>query len=203
MVDSSMSSWMEYGWYVTDTYGGLSQSEREYNASRAMSLLRQNGFTIYSAAGIVGNMWAESLMNPGQWQGDTPFSGGYGLVQWTPYTLYSEWAVTDWENNGPKEIERILYERDNRLEFYPSTQYPTWNWNKYEKFVPEEGLTDDETVNVCASVFLYNYMRPSDPAGSEANRKYHARYVYHHCAGTVIPAWLLFKWSKLNRRVFT
>jgi hypothetical protein len=194
---------MEYGWYVTDTYGGLSQAEKEHNASRAMSLLRQNGFTIYSAAGIVGNMWAESLMNPGQWEGDTPYSGGYGLVQWTPYTLYSDWAVTDWENNGPKEIQRILYERDNRLEFFPSTQYPTWNWTKYENFVPEEGLTDDETVNVCASVFLYNYIRSSNPGGSEANRKYHARYVFHHCAGTVIPAWLLFKWSKLNRRVFT
>ena len=190
-----------YGWYYTDTYGGLTQAERESNASKAMSILRQNGFTIYSAAGIVGNMWAESQMNPGQWQGDTPFSGGYGLVQWTPYTLYTDWAGADWENNGPKEIERILYERDNHLEFFPSTQYPTWTWTKYQNFQPEEGLTPLETVNVCASVFLYNYMRSSDPAGSEANRKYHARYVYEHCPGSAIPPWLLLWWNKHNRRL--
>lgn len=196
---------MEYGWYVTDTYGGLSQEEKEYNASRAMTTLRQNGFTIYSAAGIVGNMWAESQMNPGQWQSGTPYSGGYGLVQWSPWSDYWPWpeGSTDWLNNGPRQMERILYERDNGLEFYPSHTYPTWTWRKYQVFEPEEGLTPTETVNVCASVFLYNYLRPSDPAGSEANRKYHARYVYEHCPGSVIPVWLLFKWSKLNRRILT
>ena len=192
---------MLYGWYYTDTYGGLSQDEREHNASMAMTQLRQNGFTIYAASGIVGNMWAESLMNPGQWQGDTPFSGGYGLVQWTPYTLYSDWAVTDWENNGPKEIERILYEKANGLEFYPSQTYPQWRWTNFSRMEPTEGLSQIETVNLAASVFLYNYMRPSDPAGSEANRKYHARYVYEHCPGSVIPPWLLLWWNNKNRKV--
>lgn len=192
---------MLYGWYYTDTYGGLSQEEREYNASKAMTQLRQNGFTIYAASGIVGNMWAESLMNPGQWQGDTPFSGGYGLVQWTPYTLYSEWAGAEWENNGPKEIERILYEKANGLEFYPSTTYPQWRWGNFSRMEPEEGLTQIETVNLAASVFLYNYMRPSDPSGSEANRKYHARYVYEHCHGSALPPWLLLWWNNKNRKV--
>ena len=190
-----------YGWYYTDTYGGLSQDESEHNASMAMSQLRQNGFTIYAAAGIVGNMWAESLMNPGQWQGDTPFSGGYGLVQWTPYTLYSDWAVTDWESNGPKEIERILYEKANGLEFYPSTTYPQWRWTNFSRMEPAEGLSQIETVNLAASVFLYNYMRPSDPAGSEANRRYHARYVYEHCPGSALPPWLLLWWNNKNRKV--
>ena len=192
---------MLYGWYYTDTYGGLSQDEREHNASMAMSQLRQNGFTIYAASGIVGNMWAESLMNPGQWQGDTPFSGGYGLVQWTPYTLYSDWAGADWQNNGPKEIARILYEKANGLEFYPSTTYPQWRWNNFSRMEPTEGLSQIETVNLAASVFLYNYMRPSDPAGSEANRKYHARYVYEHCPGSALPPWLLLWWNNKNRKV--
>ena len=190
-----------YGWYYTDTYGGLSQQEREHNASMAMSQLRQNGFTIYAASGIVGNMWAESLMNPGQWQGDTPFSGGYGLVQWTPYTLYSDWAGADWQNNGPKEIARILYEKANGLEFYPSTTYPQWRWNNFSRMEPTEGLSQIETVNLAASVFLYNYMRPSDPSGSEANRRYHARYVYEHCPGSAMPPWLLMWWNNKNRKV--
>lgn len=198
---------MYNGWYYAEPYDRLTQEEKEYNANRAMTVLRQNGFTIYSAAGIVGNMWAESGMNPGQWQvingQEIPYVGGYGLVQWTPYTNYSDWAVTDWENNGPKEMERILYEKANGLEFYPSPTYPQWRWSNFSQMVPTEGLTDDETVNIAASVFLYNYLRPSNPSGSEANRKYHARFVFHNCPGNIMPTWLLFKWSKLNRRIYT
>lgn len=198
---------MYNGWYYTAPYDRLTDEEKEFNANKAMTALRQNGFTIYAAAGIVGNMWAESGLSPSQWQvinhQEIPYVGGYGLVQWTPYTLYSDWAVTDWENNGPKEIERLLYERDNGLEFYPSQQYPQWRWRNFSQMAPEEGLTQDETVNLAAEVFLYNYLRPSNPSASEANRKYHARYVFHNCAGTLIPTWLLFKWSKLNRRIYT
>lgn len=191
-----------YGWYYTDQWNGLTEEEKENNARLAMTFLRKNGFTIYAAAGIVGNMWAESMMNPGQWEGDTAYSGGYGLVQWTPYTLYSTWAGADWENNGPKEMERILYERDTGLEFYPSTTYPQWTWATFSAMVPDEGMTENETVNLAASVFLYNYLRPADPAATEANRKYHARYVFEHCPGTLIPYWLLFKMSKLNRHIY-
>ena len=198
-----MSSPMYYDWYSINDYGALLQEEKEWNANKAMTLLRQNGFTIYAAAGIVGNMWTESQMSPGQWQGNTLYSGGYGLVQWTPYTNYSDWAGADWENNGPKEIERILYEKANGLEFFPSTHFPQWNWRKFSQIAPEEGMTDIETVNLAASIFVYNYLRPSTPSQSEANRQYHARYVYQHCAGSVIPVWLLFKWSKLNRRIYT
>lgn len=194
---------MYYGWYSINDYGALLQEEKEWNANKAMTLLRQNGFTIYAAAGIVGNMWAESQMSPGQWQGNTPYSGGYGLVQWTPYTLYSEWAGPEWENNGPKEIERILYEKANGLEFYPSTTYPQWRWRNFSEMQPSEGMTDIETVNLAASVFVYNYLRPSTPSQSEAARQRHARYVYQNCPGSAIPTWLLFKWSKLNRRIYT
>lgn len=192
---------MLYGWYYTDHWNGLTEDEKEHNASAAMTLLRRGGFTIYAAAGIVGNMWAESMMNPGQWEGDTAFSGGYGLVQWTPYTLYSEWAVTDWENNGPKEIERIFYEKANGLEFYPSQVYPMWTWSRFARMGPEEGQTDIDSVNQAAEIFLYNYLRPSNPAGSVANRRYHARYVYQHCPGSVIPVWLLGWWNLKNRKV--
>ena len=191
-----------YGWYYIDYWNGLTQDEKETNARLAMTYLRQHGFTIYAAAGIVGNMWAESMMNPGQWEGDTAYSGGYGLVQWTPYTLYSTWAGQDWENNGPKEMERLSYERENGLEFYPSTTYPQWTWTSFAAMAPVEGMTENETVDLAASVFVYNYLRPADPASTEANRKYHARYVFEYCPGTAIPYWLLFKMSKLNRHIY-
>ena len=194
-------SYVLYGWYWAPPNEDLTQEEKEHNANLAISFLRAHGFTIYAAAGAIGNAWAESQMNPGRWQGDTPYSGGYGLMQWTPYTKYSDWAGADWENNGPLECERLIYERENGLQFFPSTQFPQWTYRKYCQIVPEEGLTDNETVNLCAEIWVYNYLRPSDPSGSLANRKYHARYVFEHCSGGYVPPWLLLWWSKRNRRV--
>ena len=193
---------MLYGWYVTDTYGGLSDSEKEYNASKAMTFLRKQGFTKYAAAGFVGNMWTESQMNPAQWQSDTPFSGGYGLVQWTPYTKYSDWAGPDWQANGPLEMQRIQYERENGIQFTPSPEYPMWNWNTYAAMAPEEGMTVDETINLAAEVWVYNYGKPTDPASAHLpTRKYHARYVYYNCPGSIMPPWLLMWWANKNRRL--
>lgn len=199
-MGESILSELINGWYCVNNYNALSEDEKKHNANRAMRALRQNGFTIYAAAGIVGNMWAESGLSPGQWQGDTPYSGGYGLVQWTPYTLYSEWAGPGWENNGNKQMERILYEKANGLEFYPSTTYPQWRWNNFSQMEPIEGMTEDETVNQAASVFLYNYLRPADPSATEANRKYHARWVFHNAPGNAIPNWLLMKWANDNKK---
>ena len=201
MVVFSMSD-MYYGWYSINDYGALSQNEKEFNANLAMSYLRRTGFTIYSAAGIVGNMWAESQMSPGQWQGNTPFSGGYGLVQWTPYTLYSDWAGNEWENNGPLEMQRLTYEKANGLEFYPSTTYPQWRWNNFAELAPTEGMTENDAVNLAASIFLHNYLRPAS-YDSESTRQYHARYVFEHCHGAgSMPIWMMFKMAKTGRGDF-
>lgn len=192
---------MLYGWYYRDPGDpAFSDDEKTWNAGKAMTILRQHGFTIYAAAGVVGNAWAEASVNPGQWQGDTAFSGGYGIMQWTPYTLYSEWAGADWERNGPKQCQRILYERENGLEFYPSTSFPGWNWARYCAMTPdyEQGETDIDCVNKAAEIWTYNYLRPADPASTLANRKYHARYVYQHAPGFIYPPWLLLWWNNKN-----
>lgn len=201
MVDSFMSNHIYNGWYYAEPNEDLTQEEKEYNANLMMKFLRKNGFTKFAAAGAVGNAWAESQMNPGRWQDDTEWSGGYGLMQWTPYTKYSEWAGADWQNNGPLECERLIYEREQGLQFYPSTQYPQWTYRRYCTIEPEEGLTINETINMCAEIWVYNYLRPGDPTASLANRKYHARYVYQHCPGNIIPYWLLMKWSNMNRGI--
>lgn len=199
-----MSVWTEYGWYCTDVYGGLSQAEKESNASKAMTALRQHGFTIYAAAGVVGNMWAESQLNPAQWEDGTPYSGGYGLVQWTPWSDYWPWPAgsTDWLNNGPRQMERLIYERDNNLEFWHSQQtMPGWTWTRFCNISPGPGETANDAVNLAAEVFVYRYLAPADPSGSLSNRQYHARYVYQHCPGSVIPPWLLLWWNNKNRKV--
>lgn len=193
---------MYYGWYAIPVLSGLTQGEKEFNARKMMTFLMNNGFTKWAAAATTGNAWAESQMNPGRFQGGTAYSGGYGLMQWDPYTKYSEWAGPDWENNGPLECERLIYEREHGLQFYPRPPWTQWTYRKYCAFEPEEGLTDNETINMLTSVWVYDYLMPADPERNMANRQYHSRYVFYHCSGTSLPPWLLMKWSQQNRRLF-
>lgn len=197
-----------YNWYYGPEYNTLTQEEKEHNATLAMTYLRRNGFTKYAAAGVVGNMWAESMMNPGLWQGGISHAYnpgvGYGLVQWTPWSDYWPWPSdsTDWENNGPRQMERLVYERDNNLEFWHHQQdYPGWTWSNFCAIEPIPPETDDDAVNLAAEVFVYKYLAPANPESTLNNRKYHARYVFYNCAGYGgdIPAWLLFKMAERNR----
>ncbi|MGW7681119.1 phage tail tip lysozyme [Kribbella sp. NPDC054772] len=72
--------------------GDLSGSN---NQQKAFNFFVQNGYTKEQAAGIVGNMISESSVEPGRKEGTNPgtvtkpsdvlgFSGGWGIVQWTP-----------------------------------------------------------------------------------------------------------------------
>lgn len=59
------------------------------NINMIWSYLSGNGFTREAAAGIMGNMTAESGLNPWRWENDTyNTSYGYGLVQYTPGSDY-------------------------------------------------------------------------------------------------------------------
>ena len=183
---------MYYGWYCTNTYMGLSSTEKDYNCSKAMGYLLRNGFTREAASAIIGNMWAESGMSPGQWEGGTPYSGGYGLLQWTPYTLYSQWAGPDWENNGNLQMDRLMYEKANGLEFYRTAPFNM----SFNEFAVSTLSTDYLT-----EVFEKSYLRPSNPDATLANRQYHARYVYQNIpSGVTPPAWLLYAIKKQTKR---
>ncbi|GAA3081482.1 hypothetical protein JOF29_004704 [Kribbella aluminosa] len=65
------------------------------NQQKVFNYLVQNGYTKEQAAGVLGNMIAESFVEPMMKEGDHPpmatkpadvmgFGGGWGLVQWTP-----------------------------------------------------------------------------------------------------------------------
>lgn len=212
------------GWYVVNfdpnqptsaTNHRLWDDEKEHNATLAMRMLRSNKFTKWAAAGMVGNMWAESFMSPAQWENPTgPDTGllsrGYGLVQWTPATLYIDWAedndhADDWNGNGTLEIQRIFYERENHIEFFApeGSPYPTYGWTNFSALEPEEGETDADCVNKAAEIFVWNYLRPGADAiaATLGNRQAHSRYVFEHCPGDPVPEWLLMKMSKINQRL--
>ena len=135
----------------------LSQSEMENNAKEFYGVFSQYGATLNAISAMLGNMQSESGVNPGIWEGLKPFAGGYGLVQWTPYTKYSEWAGADWQDNGPKECERIIYEAENGLQWFENPEAPT----PTPPLTFQEFLKSELDVVTLANYFLWYYEHPA------------------------------------------
>lgn len=154
----------EYGTYFGSPYESsapLTEEQMETNAVYIYNSMSSTGWSLESICGMLGNMQVESTLNPGRWENDLPESEptghGYGLVQWTPYTNYTVWAV----NNGYPDpsvmdgnIARINYELDNNLQWIPTFTYP---------MTFEEFKVSTNSPDVLAMIFLANYERPLDP----------------------------------------
>lgn len=165
----------------------LSLSEMENNAQLVANELAKHKWTKQAIAGALGNMQTESTINPGIWQ-DLTVGGGYGLVQWTPYTKYSEWAGDGWEDNGSKECERIQYEVEHSLQWITTDEYPM-------SF--EEYIHSTESADYLAWVWLYNYERPTNL--NQPDRAEHALYWFDFIRAAP-PIWLLWKMKENNER---
>lgn len=144
-----------YGSYFNESIT-LTSEEMHLNAIYIYQVLKYiHGWSDNAIAGILGNMQSESALNPGRWQSDNvgANSSGYGLVQWTPATTYFEWCSAEGRND-PSEmdnnIERIIYELENRLQYYATVDYP-------ESFTEFTQSTESPYYLACA--FAFNYER--------------------------------------------
>ena len=110
---------------------------------------------------MLGNMQAESSINPSIWQnldeGNT--SLGFGLVQWTPATKYLNWCYeNDLEPSSmDSNLQRILWEVENKKQWISTSDYPM----SFQEFT-----TSTESPDYLARAFLYNYERPANPKPS-------------------------------------
>lgn len=134
----------------------LSTTEQQINATYIKDALLAAGWTINAICGMLGNMQAESTINPGIWQNLTVnTSNGFGLVQWTPATKLIEWC----SDNGldytdiDAQLARINYEAANGVQFYPTDTYP---------ITFAEFIKSTESPEYLAGAFLYNYERPAE-----------------------------------------
>ena len=167
-----------YGNYWGNDYNtsnALNQSQMEVNATYLYNALTSRGWSINAIAGILGNMQAESSINPGRWQGNNVGVGpAYGLVQWDPFTKYTNWA----ENLSldpsamDSNISRIDYEIANNIQWIPTTLY---------NFSFQEFTTSTESPEYLASAFLKNYERAGVEV--EEQRRANARAWYEFLGG--------------------
>lgn len=165
----------------------LTQAEMEHNAGNVHLFFKNKGWTDNAIAGMLGNMQVESEINPGAWQEWTPPSEGverwgYGLVQWDPYTKYSNWYGSGWENNGPAQCKRIIYELENGEQYYKTSDYPL----TFREFTQSTA-----TPEYLARAWIYNYERPTEK--DQPIRETYARNWYNFIQGRgeTLPAWMI------------
>lgn len=175
-----------YGSYYNESEP-LTSSEMSVNAKYIYSYLTAKGWSLNAISAMLGNMQAESTINPGRWQSDNVgnVSGGYGLVQWTPSTNLTQWA-SELAYSDPSEMDvnlmRIMYEVNNNRQWIATSSYD---------FSFSEFATSGLSVGELAKAFLLNYERPADQSASvQAYRASLAEAWYTELSGStpVTPA---------------
>lgn len=152
----------EYGTYYGsyfDESDYMTDSQMKTNAEYVFKYLSNEGWTTEAISGLLGNMEAESNINPGCWQSMLigNMDGGYGLVQWTPASKYINWCSGD-ASEMDNNLARICYEVENGLQWIPTNTYD-FSFKDYVK--------SKNSPSYLASAFLKNYER----AGVEVEEK--------------------------------
>lgn len=162
------------------TYSGnfyLTLSQMKVNSEYIYGYLITRGWTLNSICGMLGNMQTESTINPGIWQSlnEGNYSGGFGLVQWTPATKYTNWATDRGYSIGDIDanLERIEYEVVNNLQWI----------NPSMTFAQFKSSTD--TPYNLAMLFLKHYERPANP--NQPQRGTQANFWYNYLSGVDPP----------------
>lgn len=182
----SASNWLElwrYGggaetkWIKGNRY--LSTGEMQNNAQIIFNALLLKGWTKNAIAGMLGNMQKESTINPGIWQNLNPNpSLGWGLVQWTPSTNFTDWAAANGYANddGNGQLVWIDSVTVSAGQWIPTTKYP-------ETFA--EFKVSTQTPEYLADCFLKNFERPREI--DQPDRQRNARYWFDWWDGSPVP----------------
>ena len=88
--------------------------------------------------------------------GGSPSGHGYGLVQWTPYTNYTDWIVNQGYSD-PSEMDanlyRILYEVQNNIQWGNDSQGnpPPYSFSDFTEKLDGKNLTHVFELFACLS----------------------------------------------------
>ena len=163
------------GWTIGNFY--LTESQMRGNAIEVYNYFTEKGWTLNAIAGILGNMEKESNINPGLWQSlkEGNYSGGFGLVQWTPATNYTNWAaangysITDpkgqlyWIDMETVEAGQWIETSDYNITFWgfkTSNAAPDWLASAFLKNFERAGV-EVEAERRTAATKWYNFLKKS------------------------------------------
>lgn len=165
-------------WISDNRY--LTEAEMKNNADIIKSYLALRGWSVNAIAGLLGNMESESSINPGIWQSliQNNMAGGFGLVQWTPATNFTNWADANgysW-TDGDAQLKWINEVTERFGQWIPTDSYPM----SFEEF-----KTSSESPEYLASAFLKNFERAGVEV--EAERRSQASKWYTYITGGSSP----------------
>lgn len=183
---SSPNDWLELWRYENGATSNwikgnywLNTSEMQNNALIIFREMITRGWTVNSIAGMLGNMQVESSINPGIWQDLNPNPRlGWGLVQWTPSTNFTDWAQANGYANddGDAQLKWIDEVTTTVGQWIPTAAYPeTFSQFKVSTQSPE----------YLADCFLKNFERPENI--NQPIRQTYARYWYDWWEGSPVP----------------
>lgn len=183
---TSANDWLELWRYGAGAHSEwikgnywLSMGEMQNNAILVFQYLLARGWTKNAIAGVLGNMQVESHINPGVWQNLNPNPNlGWGLVQWTPSTNFTDWASAHGYANDDGDAQLLWLDTEtvNYGQWIPTSQYPLSFANFKVSTQEPEYLAD---------AFLKNFERPGDQ--DQPIRQQYARYWYDWWEGSPVP----------------
>lgn len=163
----------------------LSQSEMENNASLIYTEFSGYGWTDNAIAAILGNMQAESTINPQLYESlIVDNTRGYGLTQWTPATKLIEWCE---QNNfdytdGGSQLNRIVHELQNNLQWFRNQKAPI---KEPPVTFLEWAYTESLSLKECTNYFLWYYEHPAETL--QPLRLEYAKAWYKYITGSEPP----------------
>lgn len=191
----------------------------ENNANIVIDYYRSIGLNDKTIAGILGNMQAESSINP---EREEVGGSGYGLVQWTPVSVLQNHCnilgLSPY-NSGDVQLRVLIQELENVSgveEWYTTRAFVSSYYNSGAT-TDMIGITPAQFLNntmnwqpdKLAIMFMVGYERPSyDPYTNHYNlRKQYALQWYEYMGGIPTPTptknknsikWLMTRTRKIS-----
>lgn len=157
----------------------LNTSQMEENARYIWNVLKNFGWTEQAIAGFLGNTHVESTHNPGIWEGlnANVMTRGFGLVQYTPASLFINWAKDQGLIETSIDVQLNAINNDQFGHWIATTEF-NYNFDAFKK--------STSTPETLARAFMRNFERPANQ--TQPGRGTHARAWYNKFSGTNTPA---------------